>query len=40
MKFRQHLAEEFGSDPRALSLKQAKYDQRNVQAFTLSPAAS
>ena len=36
MKFRQHLAEEFAGDPRALSLKQAKYDQRNVSAFVLS----
>ncbi len=34
--FRQHLAEEFAGDPRALSLKQAKYDQRNVSAYVLA----
>ncbi len=36
MKFRQHLTEEFGGDPLALSLKQAKYDQRNVEALLLA----
>ncbi len=36
MNLRQHLAEEFAGNPRALSLKQAKYDQRNVTAYVLS----